>query len=283
MSKSVELAFDEVSVLGEGPCWSKFGFAWVDILGKKIWQEEDGEVKSYEMEMMPSSLAYDESGNLVFTLNDGFYRFEKGVLKSIKKLENSQEGLRFNDGKVDDLGRYWAGTMDMKEVNPEGSLYIMERGVLFKVLDGVTTSNGLCWDENTFYYVDSPTKQIKKYYYDADAMTLVGGDVLFEVKERDVYPDGMCIDEEGHLWLALWNGYKVLRIHSQTGEVIDEIVLPCKKVTSCCFGGKSKDELYITTASYEMNEDDWKNYPDSGKVFKCKPRVKGPHLNLYKN
>ncbi|MDD7986978.1 SMP-30/gluconolactonase/LRE family protein [Lentisphaera marina] len=283
MSKDLEVAFDVSSVLGEGPCWSEFGFSWVDILGKKIWQERDGKLNSISMEMMPSSLAYDEQGDLVFTLNDGYYRFEKGELKALKTIDSLSADLRFNDGKVDAQGRYWAGTMDMKEQSPLGSLYVLDKTECFKVLDDITTSNGLCWGDDVFYYVDSPTKQIKKYFYDSDSLSIIGGEVLFEVAEDEVFPDGMCIDSEGHLWLALWNGYKVLRINSSTGVVMDEIDVPCKKVTSCCFGGVDHKELYITSASHEMNEDDWLHYPDSGKVFKCRPGVEAPLLNYFKH
>jgi sugar lactone lactonase YvrE len=283
MSKNLVVAFDVCNVLGEGPCWSEFGFSWVDILGKKIWREKAGELNSIDMELMPSSLAYDEKGELIFTLNDGFYSFEGVDFKPVCLLDEQDEGLRFNDGKVDAQGRYWAGTMDMSELNTIGSLYVLDQGAMIKVLDGVTTSNGLCWGDSVFYYVDSPTKKVKKYSYDSETLSLNEVEVLFEVEGEDVYPDGMCIDAEGHLWLALWNGFKVLRINSETGVVMEELDIPCKKVTSCCFGGTSGEELYITTASYEMAEKDWLKYPDSGKVFKCRPGVSGPHLNHYKN
>ncbi|WDE95887.1 SMP-30/gluconolactonase/LRE family protein [Lentisphaera profundi] len=283
MSKQLTIVSDVVNILGEGPCWSKYGFAWVDILGKKICHVQEGQLDEFHLEQMPSSLAFDEDGGLVFTLNDGFYKFEGRDPKPLCLLDRPHEDMRFNDGKIDGQGRYWSGTMDMKEENPLGSLYVMDDSSLIKVLDDITVSNGLCWDGSTFYYVDSPTKQVKKFYYDSDALALIEEDVLFAVTEEDVFPDGMCIDDEGHLWLALWNGFKVLRIHSVSGEILEQIDLPCKKVTSCCFGGNNRDELYITTASYEMSPKDWEKYPDSGKIFMCRPGVTGPLLNLFQS
>ena len=280
----LEIFSDIKNVLGEGPCWSEYGFAWVDILGRKLWLQDDNgarEVFSSETEM-PSSVAFDDKGDLIFTLNDGFYRVVDGELKLVRVLEGAGQGIRFNDGKIDSQGRYWAGTMDMAEVEPKGSLYVLEGDDLIRVLDGITTSNGLCWDGNIVYYIDSPTKQIKKYYYDADALTLIGGDVVYTVEETDVYPDGMCIDDEGKIWLALWNGFKVLRIDPDSGGVLQDIDVPCKKVTSCCFGGAKRDELYITTASKDMNESDWIKHPNSGKIFRCKPGVTGPLLNKFR-
>jgi sugar lactone lactonase YvrE len=139
----------------------------------------------------------------------------------------------------------------------------------------------LCWDGSVFYYVDSPTKQIKKYSYNEEDLTITGADVVYTVVDDDVYPDGMCIDDEGKLWLALWNGYKVLRIDPVSGEVLQIVDVPCKKVISCCFGGVDRDMLFITTASLDMSEIDSLKYPDSGKIFFCRPGVKGPLLKQF--
>ncbi len=277
--------FDErVNLLGEGPFWHDKQLYWVDILGGKILRKrgDSPSVMFFQIQDdYPSSVCVSNDKKIYLTLRKGFYRLDKRLEEVA--LINEDESIRFNDGKVDGLGRYWAGTMDNEEKEVKGALYILDKEQKAHcVLEGVGTSNGLCWGEGVFYYVDSPTKTIKKYYYDQDAMTLIGGDVLYEVEQDDVYPDGMCIDEEGHLWLALWNGFKVLRINSESGEVMQEIEIPCKKVTSCCFGGAERDQLFITTASKDMNEKDWKEYPDSGKVFVAEPGTKGPLLDLYK-
>ena len=272
------------AVLGEGPHWCEGTLYWVDILGKKVlsWSESEGEKTLYSGEKTPSSIVTHVSDGLVVTFEDGFYKLLDGAIDQISLLHEANEGIRFNDGKCDDQGRFWAGTMHLEETEPSGSLYVLkEDKKLQKVLDEVTVSNGLCWDDSMerFYYVDSPTKCVMEYQLNPETLELTEPRVVYRVEEEDVYPDGMCIDLEGNLWLALWNGFSVLCIDPESGAVLQKVDVPCKKVTSCCFGGPVFTELYITTASKDMSSEDWEKYPDSGKVFKCEPGTVGKPEN----
>ena len=270
--------------LGEGPHWCDGALYWVDILAKKIysWDESVGVKTLYSGEKTPSAIVCHGVNDFLVTFEDGFYSLIDGVLSKLIGPQDVVEGLRFNDGKCDDAGRFWAGTMDMAEQEAKGALYVLrENKQLKKILEGVTVSNGLCWDAGmeSFYFVDSPTKRIMEYKLDSEKLELSEPRLVYEVTEEDVYPDGMSIDLEGNLWLALWNGFGVVCIDPNTGEVIQKIDVPCKKVTSCCWGGPVFTELYITTASKDMSEADWREYPDSGKVFKCEPGVVGKPEN----
>jgi sugar lactone lactonase YvrE len=276
------------STLGEGPLFHEGHFYWVDIIGGKLNKLTPGvsEECLYHGDIAPTSVVPGKDGALYLTLNDGFYKLTEKGPERMGDLKIDDPYLRFNDGKCDPSGNYWAGTMDMKEESAKGSLYILKPdGELSTIIDGVTVSNGLCWNDDMtiFYYVDSATKKIMAY--DLDPLTLVLGSnrTVFEVKEADVFPDGMSMDLDGNLWLALWNGYAVLCIDPNSGEVLQKIEVPCKKVTSCCFGGDVFQELYITTASKDMTDEDWQQYPDSGKVFKATPGIIGLPADSFGN
>ena len=135
-------------------------------------------------------------------------------------------------------------------------------------------------DHKSFYYIDSPTRQVAAFDCDMDAGTVSNRHVAFELPEGMGYPDGMCIDNEGMLWVALWQGWGVARF-SPDGELLGKIEVPVERVTSCCFGGENWDELYITTASRDLDEMGRAEQPQAGGVFHCKPGVSGPPTNLY--
>ena len=271
---NLEVITKTSSELGEGPLYHEGAFYWVDIIGGKLHCLKNGEeTVLYEGNPAPTSVVAGTDGALYLTLEDAFYRLDDNLEKISESLADAIS-FRFNDGKVDPMGNYWAGTMDkVDEVLKEGSLYALKTdGSVKEMLSGVTVSNGLCWnlEKSVFYYVDSPTKEIRAYDFNPDTLELGDHRTVYKVDSEDVFPDGMCIDIDGNLWLALWNGYAVLNIDADTGELIGKIDIPCKKVTSSCFGGEVFDELYITTASKGMSEEDWIKYPDSGKVFKLK-------------
>ena len=189
--------------------------------------------------------------------------------------------LRFNDAKVDVCGRLVAGTMDMAEKDQIGSLFLVTSGDIIaeghqkKALTrisnvgSVTISNGLDWCPcaRRMYYVDSPTQQVKYFAYShhdgnvsTDASSDNGsgalfplgqngaGHVLTQLTQKDWYPDGMCVDEAGYLWVAIWNGSRVVRISPDDGRIVGEVLVPVKRVTSVCFGGPRLSQLFISTA-----------------------------------
>ena len=135
-------------------------------------------------------------------------------------------------------------------------------------------------DNKSFYYIDSPTRQIAVFDCDMDSGEVSNRRVAFELPDGMGYPDGMCIDDEGMLWIALWQGWGVGRF-DPSGELLCKIEVPVERVTSCCFGGENWDELYITTASRDLNEAGKLQQPLAGGVFRCKLNVSGPSTNLF--
>jgi sugar lactone lactonase YvrE len=282
-----EVVSNVISELGEGPLYHEGRFYWVDILAGKLKSIIPGDDKCqllYEGAKAPTSVVAGKDGSLYMTLTDGFYKFTDEGASRVGAFKITDPHMRFNDGKCDLFGNYWAGTMDTQEVSPKGSLYVLRpSGEVLEILTGITVSNGLCWndDMSTFYYVDSPTKEVRAYDFDSLAMTLTKPRTIYTVKKDGAFPDGMCIDMDGNLWLALWNGYSVICLDPYSGQVLDEIEVPCRKVTSCSFGGEVYDELFITTSTKGMDGSDWQKYPDSGKIFKARPGIIGLPLDTF--
>lgn len=284
---NVETYTEYTAQLGEGPLFFEGDFYWVDLMSGKLMSKDLGGVEKtlYDNKDNPvTSIVPGKDGVFRITLANGFARYENGEVVFENSFKLSDPLIRFNDGKCDSLGNFWAGTMDKSEVTPKGALYAFKADKsLVQILAGVTVSNGMCWsaDQETLYYIDSPTKRVRAFDLDPINLTVSNRRSIFKLEDKDVFPDGMCIDLEGNLWVALWGGSAVICIDPQTGETLTQIDIPCLRVTSCCFGGASFDQLFITTASKNMTEKDWERYPDSGKVFKVTPGVIGLPADTY--
>ncbi len=203
------------------------------------------------------------------------------IVKTLAKVDEPPTN-RLNDCKVDAAGRLWFGSMDMNEREPAGSLYVLDpSGVVRRALSGVTISNGIAWslDNEFMYYIDSPTRKIMVFRFDLDKGELMSKFMDIDLSRYAGVPDGMTIDSEGYLWVAMYGGGRVLRIDPGKGVVIDEVEVPVPYTTSCTFGGGDLMSLYITTA---------RNYPreveregDDGKVFTVNTGVRGYVTNKY--
>ncbi|XP_011306311.1 regucalcin isoform X2 [Fopius arisanus] len=196
-------------------------------------------------------------------------------VKVLSTVDADRANNRFNDGKVDPAGRFWAGTMSEKDdqvADNQGALYrFQEDGTPVKVLDGVTISNGLCWshDNEIFYYIDSPTHEVVAYNYDVDSGDISNKRVIFNFKENDVpgVPDGMTIDKDGHLWVAVWDGARILEIDPETQKLLRTVTMPAARITSAAFGGPEYDVLYVTSAKHGLSTADLEKQPAAGYVF----------------
>lgn len=285
-----ELVLDARAVLGEGPSWDarKQVLYWVDVIGKKVHiynpaTNTDREISTgqYVGAVVPCQ---DES--VLLAMQKGFYRLDPdtGRLVPIADPEAHMPGNRFNDGKCDAAGRFWAGTMDMSEQRIAGALYCLERdGTVRKVLGSVGISNGIAWsgDNSTMYYIDTMQKNVAAFDYDIDAASLSNKRTVIDFSNEQGVPDGMTIDEEGMLWIAHWDGYQVSRWDPRTGRKLGSISLPVARVTSCVFGGQNMDELYITTARHNGIVKEYGNQPHAGGLFRVKLNVKGAATYRY--
>jgi sugar lactone lactonase YvrE len=185
---------------------------------------------------------------------------------------------RFNDGKCDPAGRLLAGTMDMDEKSASGNLYSLETGKPpRKLLDGIRISNGLAWspDYKIFYFIDTPTRQVRAFDYDLETGNISSPRVVVEIPPTMGFPDGMTSDMDGNLWIALWGGSRVSKWNPLTGQKEAEIAIPAPHVTSCVFGGPRRDILYVTTARVGLDEATLEANPLSGGLFHIQTQTEG--------
>lgn len=286
----VQLVVDAKATLGEGPTWDHRTqqLYWVDIVEKKIhiYDPKKNETSQIPVDHQIGAVVVRESGGFIAATENGFYAInEQGEQTLIVDPEKDLPHNRFNDGKCDPVGRFWAGTMHFDEDKPTGSLYVLDRDLTVrKMLTGITISNGLAWtsDQKTMYYIDSPTKQVAAFDFDLETGELTNKRIVVTIPDGEGIPDGMTIDADGNLWVAQWGGYKVSKWNPHTGEKLGEIKVPAKQVTSCVFGGENLDELYITSARRGLDEKELEAYPHSGGLFRVKTDVKGTESVFFK-
>jgi sugar lactone lactonase YvrE len=274
---NVELIFDAKATLGEGPAWDEKTqtLYWVDILQKKIYT---GTELLAELDDFIGCLAPRKNGNLILGKRASFADFDPDTSQQTVLATLSEPATnRVNDGKCDPAGRFLAGTMDMNEKEANGSLYSFNGQQLTQLFDGVRISNGLAWspDHKTFYYIDTPTRNIQAFDYDAATGQIGNPRTAIHVPESLGWADGMTSDMQGNLWIALWGGAQVTRWNPHTGRLLEQISIPALQSSCCVFGGKDRNELYVTSARVGMNEADLQKYPLSGGLFKVTTKYEG--------
>lgn len=262
--------------LGEGPVWDDQlnRLLWVDIVNGRVsaWYPEVRRVETYGFAGQIGAVALTAQPNRVIAATDrGFAMLDLDTGERIDggDPETDLPDNRFNDGKCDSRGRFWAGSLNENGRN-DAALYMLDRsGAISKKIAGVSCSNGLAWslDDRTFYYIDTPTRQVVAYDFDVATAAITNRRVVVEVDPADGLPDGMTIDAEGMLWVALWGGWKVARWNPHTGAKLQEIKLPVSQVTSCAFGGRSLNDLYITSARKGFTPAALAAEPHAGALF----------------
>jgi len=287
----VELVLDTKSDLGEGAIWNyKTGeLIWVDITGKilNFYTPKLKNNKEMLTGQMIGTVVPAESGKMMVALENGFYQLdpETGAKKLIANPEEDIPGNRFNDGKCDPAGRFWAGTMSTTGKRQAGALYRLDAdGSVHKMIDNVGTSNGIVWspDYTKMYYIDTPTRKVMAWDYNNVTGEISNPKPAVEVPEEMGYPDGMTIDADGNVWIALWSGSAVGCWNPETGELLRTIDVPAKNVTSVAFGDDDLGTLYITTARTGTSEEELEKFPLAGGVFKTRPGVKGVEAFFFK-
>ena len=266
--------------LGEGALWSvdEQALYWVDIERNTFsrFLPTTGVYETVDVGVPIGVLALRTSGGLVMATKKGFALWDKDAakLRYILNPEFDKPHLRFNDGAVDSRGRFWAGSMGgtgegtLYRLDPDGSVHI--------IIPGVTTPNGIGWspDDTLMYFTDSGTRTIYAFDYDAVGGNVINRRTFVEVPEEIGTPDGLVVDREGYIWSACWDGAKIVR-YTPSGAVDRIIPVPALRPTSCVFGGPTLDELYITSAFTGLSEEQLKQYPLSGDLFRLKVDITG--------
>ncbi|EAR52738.1 hypothetical protein OG2516_00889 [Oceanicola granulosus HTCC2516] len=260
--------------LGEGPVWRAdvARLAWIDIRRARLHETDpaSGETTWRALPGAPGAVSLTDGDALLLAIGQELLTLAPGAPapQVVARLPEGAVG-RFNDGKPDAMGRFWIGTAD-----PDGGtrarLWRYAAGQRFApMLDGVSMSNGLGWsgDGRAFYYADSPTTTIARFDFDMARGTL-GPRRNHLVLPAGQLVDGLCVDAEGCVWLAVWGQSCVHRI-APDGRLAETIELPTPLVTSCAFGGEDLRTLFITTASDDPSD------PLAGALFACVPGPRG--------
>jgi sugar lactone lactonase YvrE len=272
------------STLGEGAFWhsTRNSFFWVDIEGKTLYEHTaQGKLSSWGSPYRISMVAQTQEDHVIVLAMQGRvmkFDLQTGALSMVVKIELDKPDNRSNDGGVDVMGRLWIGTMSMHFQEGSGSLYCIDRDLsVNKKIQGLTVPNGLVWsaDNTRMYHVDSNSRKVAAYAFDPNMGTISFKKNVLQIPRNMGSPDGMCMDEEGMIWIAHWNGFGVYRWNPADGTLIGKIEVPVPQVSSCAFGGENMDQLLITTARQNMSAADREKYPDSGSVYIATPGVRG--------
>jgi len=283
MMKAIHL-YKSQCVLGEGPYWhsSRKSFFWVDIESGTLFEYtmKSGKVRTWNFNHRLSLVLEGKEDHLILALDLKIARFhpESEKMEWLASIESELTHNRCNDGKCDAMGRLWVGTMHLQFKEGAGSFYSLDQDyTLQKHLDQITISNGMAWTPNnqTLYYIDSPTQQVNAYRFDLEKGGIAFERTAIEIPLSLGTPDGMCMDQEGKLWIAHYGGYGVYRWDPISGELMEKVALPAPNITSCAFGGENMDTLLVTTARENLNEAQLEEFPLSGDVFLVKTNTRG--------
>lgn len=268
--------------LGEGPAWDdRHGvLVWVDIWAGRVhaYDPQTGHDEAVEVGQPVGAAVPRAAGGYALAVRDGFALLEPdGVVRNVAKVEDHIPGNRMNDGKCDRHGRFWAGTMAADQRPGAGALYRLDPDLsLTRVVAGVSISNGLAWslDDTTLYFIDTPTQGVDAFDYDPSTGELEHRRRVIDVPPEAGAPDGMALDEEGLLWIALHGGGAIRR-YSPDGALDRVVELPAINTTSCAFAGPELDDLYITSAREGLSADELARQPLAGALFRHRPGVRG--------
>jgi sugar lactone lactonase YvrE len=283
--KDVECVLRIEAIVGESPVWSvrEQALYWVDILGQKIhrFHPDSGGNETFDLPDQVTCVALRDRGGLVITLRRNFALYDPatGKLEMLMDPEPEQRANRFNDGKVDRQGRFWAGTMnDVDWYAPSGSLYRLDPDkVVTKMHGDVACANGLGWspDNRIFYFGESFRYAIFAYDFDPATGQIAGRRLFATIDHsKGAFPDGLTVDAEGGVW-SVHNAVGQVVRYDLAGSVTAIIEMPVPQPTSCMFGGEKLDTLYITTSRQNMTAQQLADAPLSGSLFAVRPGVAG--------
>lgn len=290
-SNTMELVVDLKSDFGAGAFWNhQTGeLIWVDTTGKilNFYNPKTGNNKEMFIGQAIGAAVPAESGFIIAALQNGIYQIDPitGIKKLIADPEEDIPANRFNNGKSDPAGRFWAGTMNSGTNGGTGTLYRLNAdSTIHEMIENVSVPNGIVWsgDYTKMFYIDSPTQKVMAFDYDNETGEISNGKVAVEIPAEIGLPYGMTIDADGNLWIALYGGAAVTCWDPVTGKLLREIEVQAKNVTSCAFGDDDLGTLYITTARHETSDEELKKYPHAGGVFKIRLGVYGMQSAFFK-
>ena len=302
-----QVAVTQADRLGESPFWHprEQMLYWVDVPAMQVRRcdTRGGAVESWQMPSEPGCIAPAQRGGLVIALRDGVYRALgwREPLARIARFNHDPATTRFNDGKADPLGRFWAGTIYEPRDARKAELYSVDcrpdngnggKPLIALKAQNATTANGLAWspDNKTVYWTDTPSHAIQAWDWDADSNVMRRHRVFMQFPGKPAgwqpgdpgyggRPDGAAVDEAGNYWCAMYEGGRVLQI-SPAGAVLQDIAVPAMCPTMPCFGGPDRRTLFVTTARDKRPAAELERFPGSGCVLSTGVTVPGLAANF---
>ena len=269
------------AALGEGPCWDAKAGAlyWTDIPAHRVHRLAGNEAHTeWDIGQPVGAIVPRAGGGLVLAARDGFLAMDLGTggLSMLAEVEPGIPGNRMNDGACDRAGRFFAGTMAQDESPGAGALYVLATDHrVTRLVTGVGISNGIGWspDDRHMYYIDSLTYRVDVFDYEPGTGAIGNRRAFASLGAGDVMPDGLAVDSEGSVWVAVWGGSEVRR-YAPDSRLTLSVAVPAANVTSCAFGGPDLRTLYITTAAGPGRS--------GGALFACPVAAAGLPANPYR-
>jgi sugar lactone lactonase YvrE len=281
----VEHVLEVRNVIGEGPVWhsQEGALYWVNFIGQfQILRlaPQTRRLDVFETGMPVMALGIRKAGGFIAATANGMAKWDtqRKTFEPFCDPLAGRPGIRFNDAATDSRGRFWVGTLnDANPKGPDGELYCLQGDDACRLMDkNITVANGIGWspDRRTMYFTDSFRYAIYAYDYSAEAGTIANRRTFVQTSPDGGIPDGLTVDTEGFVWSACCGGWRVVR-YTPEGKVDRECRLPVANPTSCAFGGKRLDELYITSASLGLSEEEKRQHPKSGDLFCLRAGITG--------
>lgn len=276
--------------LGEGPLWHKDEkrLYFVDIVNFKVhrYDPATGDISEWKFPTYVGAIAIGRKNELYAAVQNELMRLNTstGSTQTILSLDLGKD-MRFNECKCDSDGRFWMGTMHLEAQKEAGSFFRVDLdGSVTNILSNLSVPNGFCWslDDRYLYHIDSFDYAVKRFEYDKKSGSIRRPKTVIPLPDDSMLPDGMCMDLQGNLWIAMWGGNKVACYNPDNGDLVAEVRVPAPHVTSCAFGGENFEKLYITTARLGLTDRQLAEYPLSGSLFSCEVGVGGFDTNLCK-
>ena len=287
---TIESVFDISIDHGEGPLWDvqTNSLYWVDLFAGEFYKGDPatGEFIKKSIGQPLGVMALREAGGMVLAAHDGFGFTDMEPKSPVILFNNPQPDFpetRFNDGKVDPLGNFVAGTMTFTGEQPIGHLYRLQPDKTVDCLESkLMLSNGIDWspDSNTCYLVDTNRHVVYAYDYNLRNVAISNRRNFIDFS-KDEFPDGLCIDTAGNCWIAMWGSSQLIQFDA-TGKKSKVIELPVTHPTSCCFGGPQLSTLFITTSKHVLTADEIRQQPLAGKILKIETAFQGQVMRRFK-
>jgi sugar lactone lactonase YvrE len=271
--------------LGEGPIWDerRGELLWVDIGAGRLHRGRPGPEGVDHLGTLAigeplAAVALAQDGGWVVAAGPGFARLESdGALTWLARPEEGRPELRMNDGACDHAGRFWAGSMAYAETSGAGTLYRLDPdGSAHAMVAGTTISNGLGWsaDGTTMWFADSGDGTVDAFDFDVQDAIPTNRRTVIRIDPDEGAPDGLTVDAEDHVWIAVWDGGEVRR-YTPEGELVARVHLEVTRPTSCCLGGPDLTALFISTARKGLTDDELRQQPGAGRLFCAEVGVRG--------